>query len=399
MVNFFSRNEMWNSYLLCDMLLAERGAAFKNNQGEIFMKLNIGDTIKYLRKEKDITQDELADILGVSNQSVSRWECGMCYPDMELLPLISDFFGVTVDKLLGVNEKIEQNKVKQYLKRFQEAISSGRVYDCIDIAREGVTEYPNNYTLLNKLMYALFIAGDSDGNIPEWKENMEKNDAEITALGEKIMKYCPDQNIRLEATARLAFNHCLMGRKEIGRAVYESLPSVKYCKENQIWWSLADDEELSCLRNKIKQDYDALRSSIWLLANSGRISDEQSIIAIKKVFELQKLIYDNTVTPDGWGAFKLQLDIAQLYARLGNDSLAFEHLNRAAIAAKAFDERPEEQSFYSILLGDITVNKIDFETSDTRPLAEIMRDKWLLSSDFDKLRNTDSFKEIINVLS
>ena len=41
------------------------------------MKLNIGDTIKYLRKEKDITQDELADILGVSYQSVSRWETGV----------------------------------------------------------------------------------------------------------------------------------------------------------------------------------------------------------------------------------------------------------------------------------------------------------------------------------
>ena len=70
--------------------------------------------------------------------------------------------------------------------RFQEAISQGKVYDCIAIAREGVAEYPNNVALLNKLMYALFIAGDDDGNIPEWKENMEKYDAEITALGERI---------------------------------------------------------------------------------------------------------------------------------------------------------------------------------------------------------------------
>ena len=55
------------------------------------MKLNIGDTIKQLREEKDITQDELADILGVSHQSVSCWETGTCYPDMELLPVISNF--------------------------------------------------------------------------------------------------------------------------------------------------------------------------------------------------------------------------------------------------------------------------------------------------------------------
>ncbi|MDE5605517.1 MAG: helix-turn-helix domain-containing protein, partial [Eubacterium sp.] len=359
------------------------------------MKLNLGNTIKYLRKNKDITQEELADILGVSYQSVSRWETGACYPDMELLPVISDFFGITVDKLLGVNEKAEQEKVKQYLNKFQEAISKGKVYDCIQIAREGIAEYPNNFALLNKLMYALFIAGDWDGNIPEWKENMEKFDAEITALGERIMKYCPDQNIRLEATARLAFNHCEMGRKEIGRSIYETLPSAKYCKENQMWWSLADDEKLPFLRNKIKQDYGALIGSIYLLEYSGCISDEESIIAIKKIFELEKLVYDNTTTPDGWSASKLQVDLARFYARFGNNPTALEHLKRGATAAKAFDNRPEEQSFSSILLGDITAKRIDFETTDTRPLAEIMRDKWLSDSDFDKLRNTDAFKEII----
>ena len=77
------------------------------------MKLNIGETIKTLRKGKDIIQEELADILGVSYQSVSKWESGLCYPDMEMLPTIADFFGVTVDKLLSVNEK-----VVQYLNRF-----------------------------------------------------------------------------------------------------------------------------------------------------------------------------------------------------------------------------------------------------------------------------------------
>lgn len=362
------------------------------------MKLNIGDTIKHLRRERNITQEELGDILGVSYQSISRWETGACYPDMELLPAISDFFGVTVDKLLGINKNIEQEKVAQYLNRFQKAISQGEVYDCISIAREGIAEYPNNFVLLNKLMYALFIAGDDDGNIPEWKENMEKNDAEITALGERIMKYCPSQDIRLEATARLAFNHCEMGRKEIGRTIYESLPSVEFCKENQMWWSLSENEKLPFLRNKIKQDYEALRSSIWLLANSGCISDEQSVIAIKKAFEIERIIYDGEVTPDGWGAAKLHLDIARLYARLGSNSQAIEHLNIGATAAKRFDKRPEKQSFSSSLLGDITAERVDFETSDTRPLCEIMRNKWLTSPDFDRLRIVDGFKEIIDSL-
>lgn len=362
------------------------------------MRLNIGNTIKHLRKERDITQEELADILGVSYQSVSRWETGICYPDMELLPVLSDFFGVTVDKLLGVNETIEREKVAQYLSRFQEAISQGKIYDCIAIAREGVAEYPNNFALLNKLMYALFVAGDDDGNIPEWRENQRKNDAEIIALGERIMKYCPDQDIRLDATARLAFNHCEMGRKEIGRAIYESLPSIKCCKENQIWWGLDDGEKLPFLRDKIRQDYESLRSYIWLLADSDCIPDEQSVIAIKKVFELEKIIYDGGPTPDDWGAAKLQLDIAKLYARLGNDSAVIDHLILGATAAKTFDQHPEEQTFSCMLLGDVTVKQVDFATSDTRTLCEIMREKWLAALEFDKLRDTDEFSEIINML-
>lgn len=363
------------------------------------MKLNIGNTIKCLRKEKDITQEELADVLGVSYQSVSRWETCACYPDMELLPVISDFFGVTVDNLLGINENAEKEKVAQYLKRFQEAISQGRINDCITIAREGLAEYPNNFALLNKLMYALFASGDDSGNIPDWEENKEKNDAEITALGERIMKYCPDQDIRLEATARLAFNHCEMGRQKIGRAIYESLPSADFCRENQMWWGLSENEKLPFVRAKIKQDYEALRSSLWLLADSSHITDAQSIEVINKIFDLEKMIYDGENTPDGWGAARLQLNIAKCHARLGNAPLAMAHLHKGAEAAKAFDNRPEKQTFSSSLLGDFVTERTDFDTADTRPLCEIMRDKWLDLPAFDMLRGTDEFKELLLILS
>ena len=68
------------------------------------MKLNIGETIKRMRKEKEITQEEFAQVLGVSCQSVSRWENGSCYPDIELVPTIASFFDVSTDKLMGVDE-------------------------------------------------------------------------------------------------------------------------------------------------------------------------------------------------------------------------------------------------------------------------------------------------------
>ncbi|HOD02374.1 MAG TPA: helix-turn-helix transcriptional regulator [Clostridiales bacterium] len=363
------------------------------------MKLNIGENIKHLRKEKDITQEEFASVIGVSYQSVSRWENNTCYPDMELLPTIADFFGTSIDKLLGVDEIVEKAHVAQYLERFRTAISQGRVYDCIDIAREGVAEYPNNFVLLDKLMYALFVSGDEDGDIPEWEENMKKNDAEITALGERIMKYCLDQDIRLEATARLAFNHCEMGRKEIGRAIFEALPSANQCRENVIWWCLTDDQKLPFTRDRIQKGYEILSAGMYSLLCYRLLPDEELLKVYEKRIELDKLIYDGNVPNNDWGSARFHCNYAGAYSRLGMHSEALEQLKTAAQCANDFDNRPDESTVSTLLLGDIAEKKTDFETGDSRSLTEIMRDKWLADEDFDSIRDCPEFKAIIESLS
>ena len=139
----------------------ERSATF-NYEREVFvMKLNIGETIKKLRKEREITQEEFAEVLGVSCQSVSRWENDNCYPDIELIPTIAGFFGISTDRLMGVDETAEKEAVNKYLEEFQLAMSKGNIDECITIARKGVAEFPNNYVLLDKLMYALFAEASS----------------------------------------------------------------------------------------------------------------------------------------------------------------------------------------------------------------------------------------------
>jgi transcriptional regulator with XRE-family HTH domain len=66
------------------------------------MELSLGENLKRMRKSRNITQEELAEILGVTFQSVSRWERGDCYPDITLLPGLANFFDVSVDALLGM---------------------------------------------------------------------------------------------------------------------------------------------------------------------------------------------------------------------------------------------------------------------------------------------------------
>ncbi len=69
------------------------------------MELKIGEQIAALRKKNDLTQEELANLLGISNQAVSKWELNKCCPDIYLLPEIADVFKCSIDTLFG-KEKV-----------------------------------------------------------------------------------------------------------------------------------------------------------------------------------------------------------------------------------------------------------------------------------------------------
>ena len=68
---------------------------------------HIGQKIKSLRKKADLTQDRLAEMLGVSAQAVSKWEVGSASPDLSLIVPLCRVFGVTADELLGIAEEKE----------------------------------------------------------------------------------------------------------------------------------------------------------------------------------------------------------------------------------------------------------------------------------------------------
>ena len=83
------------------------------------MKLSIGEKIALLRKEKNITQTELAEYLCLAPQTVSRWEVGNGAPEISLLPKIAAFFGVSIDDLFGL--KVAGDDGREY------TVSSGTV--------------------------------------------------------------------------------------------------------------------------------------------------------------------------------------------------------------------------------------------------------------------------------
>jgi transcriptional regulator with XRE-family HTH domain len=362
------------------------------------MKLEIGTNIRRLRREKNLTQEELAEIFGVSAQSVSRWESNACYPDLELLPTMADFFGTTVDRLLGVDEALEQTQVQAYQDRFQEAVSRGDVETCIAVAREGVASYPNNFFLLNMLMYTLFLAGDEDGNIPEWRENMLKYDKEITALGQRILKHCPDQDIRQEAAARLAFNHWLMGRPTEARQVCQQLPSQRFCRENQIWRYVEESEQLAAVQNLIRGGYGNLSAGLYQIMDSRLLPDQDLVMVFETQQALQNLMIQEPVPDQAYGNAQLRCRLAAAYVRMNQPENALEQLHRTADLALAWDDRPESGDYHSLLLGDYHWDRKEFHRSDDRPCREILRDKWLKHPDFDPLRDRPEFQALLQRL-
>ena len=105
--------------------------------------LQFKDKIKKLRKEKDMTQEQLAEYMGVSPQAVSRWETGITCPDIFALPALAELFGITVDGLLGVDEKEKQKEIRSIISVAEEKINQGITDEPIVQLREALNKYPN----------------------------------------------------------------------------------------------------------------------------------------------------------------------------------------------------------------------------------------------------------------
>ena len=99
------------------------------------MKLNIGTNIRLLRRQADMTQEQLAERLGVTYQSVSRWENEENYPDLELIPRIASIFEVTADTLLATTESVEE-RFRLHTQALEEASRENNTDKAVDILKD-----------------------------------------------------------------------------------------------------------------------------------------------------------------------------------------------------------------------------------------------------------------------
>lgn len=116
--------------------------------------MSIGTTIYALRKERKLTQAQLAEKLGVSEQAVSKWENEVSLPDVSLFPALASLFKVSIDRLFDYHQVSHSEAVSQILK---ESETGGDMLRSIEILESGLQRYPNSPELKTQLAHMLFM--------------------------------------------------------------------------------------------------------------------------------------------------------------------------------------------------------------------------------------------------
>lgn len=121
------------------------------------MKSNISENIKFYRKEKNFTQEQLAEAMGVSVGAVSKWESASSVPELSLIMELADFFEISVDALLGY--KVRDNSAKETAERIDSLQDEKKYDEAIAEAEKALKKFPNNFKIVYQSAQAYFMKG------------------------------------------------------------------------------------------------------------------------------------------------------------------------------------------------------------------------------------------------
>ena len=321
------------------------------------MQLNLGTKIRELRRRDGRTQDNLAEALGVTAQAVSRWESGGSYPDMEMIPSIANYFGVSIDELFGYNnersKKIDELATKIDQMNFQNNGVDINIDECISLAREALIEFPGNEKLMLCLASVLYNAGyvrygeyhlsDTEGydvldvekhrTYSEWKEAI--------SLYEKLLKTMENGEPRHRAIRELTQLYLNTGEHTRALEVIETAPNIYGSKE---FLKAKATDGKNRARTYGESLLKTIRASSELIV-SGVLTNEKNMAVAEKVQSLRGAIelFHIVCTDGNYGIHHSY--IARVYTLLslylwldGKKDDAFEALDHSLTHFRLFDE-------------------------------------------------------------
>ena len=341
--------------------------------------MTFGQTIKVLRKEANMTQESLAELLSISPQAVSRWERNESYPDITLLPAIANFFGVTVDFLLGTESEKEAEEVKDIVEQCNECETHYKGEEMRRIIEVGLKKYPGNFTLMAWYVYAF------------QRVNPEK----AIEVGQYVLDNCTDNEIRNWVNGSIIYAYKHSGQVEKAVELAKQLPSY-YNSSQDVLRACLEGKELLIHVQHMMMD---LAYEFWYSIRQIKdnyIPDEQ--IAL---FEKSNAIYDAIYESDD-----MPVALARKmrnYQGMAEVSLLNKDVNKGLIymkkaveCARKHDELPEIVDCKALLFNQ---HPYDRKYEAVMNICdELKRDFETEDEFYENIRDTEAYKDIINML-
>ena len=258
------------------------------------MNLLIGENIKRLRREQDLTQEELASHLGISFQSVSKWERGEGYPDITMLPALANYFHISVDELIGTERIAMAEKYQEINTLWAENNMKGLHQDNITLMRQSLKSFPNDALLLVQLSTSL---EKLDGT----EEERARYLRESIAVQEQILRFGEDSEVRGATLFNICFAYRKNGQTEKALETAKKLPNLYKARENALICFLQGDEKRKVAR-------EALIPLAWAIAHhlSALAETENNVAYLDKASQIFDILFDGN-EDDFIGAIRQKL--------------------------------------------------------------------------------------------
>ncbi len=171
------------------------------------MKLNIHENIRALRRERKLTQEQLAEALGVTVGAVSKWESGANTPDISVIAEMAGFFEVSVDALLGF--ELHSGTIDSLAKHIFRLAADKKFDDVAAEAEKALVKYPNNFNIVRTCANAYCLIGIKLSDDRAHRRQLELYERALELISQNTDPNYSEQTIKNRiAEAYVCLNDC-----------------------------------------------------------------------------------------------------------------------------------------------------------------------------------------------
>ncbi|MBR3788739.1 MAG: helix-turn-helix transcriptional regulator [Clostridia bacterium] len=208
------------------------------------MNLRIGENLKRLRREKDLTQEELAAHLGISFQAISKWERDESYPDITILPALSNYFKISIDELVGMEEIKRAEEYERINKQWLENRNNNLHKENVKLMKDALKFFPNDALLLVQLSSSLERLDGTDAEKMQYLR-------ESISVQEQILRG-EDSEVRNATLYNICFAYWKIGEYEKAIKQAEKLPNFYKSRENALVYLLTGEEKREIAKSSLE---------------------------------------------------------------------------------------------------------------------------------------------------